>query len=328
MVWQLKIATMDQKVLRNVVLEGQDLRRMQWSGWTFQDVVLRHCDMADSRIEDCQWKGVRLEQCALTGATLVRLKWSQGGMESCHANQMVWDNAELESLSIVACDFSGTHMSQGHWDRLSMMDLYGGHGQLQGIHWENGSLQDCNLPDWQWHQLKTSMLMLVRCQLPQLQVQRCRLERVSAIEVNFSGSHWQVCHFDITVFEKKTRLAACHFVDCLFTKCCAEGVQAAGLNALHCSLVELHAPHLQAAQSHWTACVLDNAQLSQADLHTATFEACSLKGARLFGADLRLSHMRHSNLIGAQTSWALAADPKHWHSNLSASHIDVPRRSA
>lgn len=328
LLWQQKIAAMEHKVLRNVVLEGQDLRGMHWSGWTVEGVVFRHCDMGQSHMEDCQWKNVRMDQCALKGATLSRVKWVQGGMESCHADGMVWDSVDLQSLALVASDFTGTRMVQGHWDKLSLADLYGQQGVMQGIQLENCSVQDCNLAQWQWSHIKTSMLMLVRCQLPNLQVQRSRLERVSVVDVNLSHSRWQVCHLDIAVIEKKTVLADSHFVDCLFTKCCAEGVQASGMRADHCNLLEFHAPHLRAPRSQWRGCVLDNAQLSQANLHAAVFDACSLKGARLFGADLRLSQMRHSNLLGAQTSWALAAEPCHWHSNLTAGHIDSPRRSA
>ena len=327
-VWQQRIAAIPDKLLRNALIEGQNLRQQKWSGWTFENVVFKHCDLGHSRVEDCTWTNVRLEQCTLEGAVFAGLHWKEGGLTSCHAGHMVWDNVHLQELSLVASDMASVCFSKGAWDQVSLVDLYGNQGEVNGVQWQTCSAQDCNLPDWRWQHLKSTLLMLVRCHLPRLHVQRCHFDSMSAIEADLSASHWNVCRLEVAVFDKKTLLSHSHWSDCQVAQCCANGVQASHLQAVHCSFVDFCATHMQAPHSRWNACVFQNAQLLQACLREAVFEACALKEARLFGADLSGSRVRHSNLIGAQTSWALAPEPGHWHSNLTEDQVDLPRRRA
>ncbi len=327
-VWQQRFAAMPDKLLQNTLIEGQNLRQLHLSGWTFENVVFKHCELGQSRVEDSTWKNVRFEQCSLQGALFTGLQWEQGGLSSCHGAHMVWDGVQLKALSLVASDMAQARFSKGSWDEVSLVDLYGKQGQVKGVQWQTCSLQDCNLPAWQWQQLKSTLLMLVRCQLPGLQVQRCHFDSLSAIETDLSNSDWKVCRLEVAVFDQKTQLAHSHWSDCQWLQCCANGTQAAHLQAMHCSLVDFGAMHLQAAHSRWTSCVFQNVQLLQACLREALFEACALKEARLFGADLSGSRVRYSNLIGAQTSWALAPEPGRWHSNLTTGQVDLPRRLA
>jgi uncharacterized protein YjbI with pentapeptide repeats len=327
-VWQTRLAAMTDKVLRNVTLEGQNLRGLHWSGWTLENVVFRHCDMERSHIEDGSWKNVQLEQCSLKGAVLQRLQWTHGRLESCHAGHSQWQQLQLQELSLSASDLAGACFSGGAYKQLNLADLYGAQGQLHGVSLEACCLQDCKLPAWHWQQLGSKLLVMVRCQLPGLQVQRSRFASFSAVAVDFSNSHWQVCSFAVAVFDKQTQLRNSQLSDCQFQQTSAVGLQAAGLRALHCSFAELNAPQLQAPHSQWTACVLQGARLAQACLQDAAFDGCALRDARLFGADLQRSRVRHSNLIGAQSCWALTPGADGWHGNLTAGYVDLPRRQA
>ena len=328
LVWQHQLAGMAERHLRNAQLVGQDLRHMQWSDWTLEGVTFKQCMLDHSRFDKGRWKGVRLEGCSLVGATLSHLQWMQGSLQSCNATQLVWDTVQMEELSLSACDLTESRMAHCQAKRLMLVDLYGAQGQIQDSRWENCSLQNCQLPQWQWQALQGKLLLVSGCQLQGLQVQRARLDSMSAIDSDLSASRWQACRLDMLVCNEKSQLSHSQFTDCQLARLCANGTEAAGLQALHCSLPELNAKRLQAPDSVWTACDLHNAQLSQANLHGAVFETCSLKEARLFGADLRDSRMRQCNLIGMQSAWAHTAPSTQWHSNLAAGHVDLPRRQA
>jgi uncharacterized protein YjbI with pentapeptide repeats len=326
--WRDKLAAMTNPVLRNVRLEGQNLRDLRLNGWTLENVVFKHCAMDQCCIEDSKWKNVRIEQCSLSAAQFSHLHWNQGTLESSQTDHMAWNSVQLDDISLVACDLTATQVHKGQWKGVRLLDVYGEQGQVRAVQWEGCSMQDSDLPDWQWQQLDTSMLLLSASKLPGLNVQHCRLDRLSAIDVNLCASHWQVCLFNVAVFDKKTDLSDGVILDCQFKQCCANGLQAARVRVEHCDFSEFNASKLQATQSHWLACTLNNAQLSQANLREAAFESCSLKEARMFGADLTRSLVHNCNLIDAQTSWALAGNPEHWHSNLTAGHVDMPRRKA
>jgi uncharacterized protein YjbI with pentapeptide repeats len=316
-----------ERELRERTFRNEDLSRLDLQDWGFQHLRFEGCVFDHSTWTDCAMENVSFVDCAMTAFHLHNVSWCDGGMSGCTLLRNRWLNPAWQRLVLNMLTVETLQVDGGTWRNLTLLDTridgLALHGiEVQSLHcgkvcaggklrWESASFTDTSIVESEW---------------PRLEIQRCRVDKLSALKTNLDQSRWIASRMASLVLTHETSLASSYWQDCEITQGCFIEARAASMCVEYCSFVQLNAQGMEASQSRWAYCVLDHAQFTHANLAGATLEHCSLREAAAYGAELEGSTLVHSNLIQTGMAWTSAARARSWHSNLVGRQIIHPER--
>lgn len=304
--WKSKFESSISKQLKDKTFSHQNFKGCDWTGWTLVNVRFECCAFSDNSWTGCVFENVEFVDTSFDQTCWRNIEWSQGALERCKVDNAKWHTMSLTHVRVVQCEFSALEVTSGKWS----------HVMLDDVEWLSAS----------WCHLMTDCLVVIKSKLRGLSVRECKLDKLSMIEADASGSQWVQSRFINAAFVEGSDLSNSFWQDCDCTNTCWIGLLGRNTCVEYCTFTNLNAQSAHLSRSTWLYCNLNDAQFLSADLSDSSFESTSLRGAVLSGAQLQGSRVSHSNLIRINTSNAVQSTSNLWRNNLVGGALMHPKR--
>ncbi|WP_211470861.1 DUF2169 domain-containing protein [Collimonas humicola] len=326
--WKQYFCESPDRSLAQTTIRNEDLRGLSLHHWKLEHVRFENCLFGDAEWSENQFHHVYFVDCSMKALKLVNVSWEGGAVRNSQICGNAWQDTSLSQMQIQDSEVEALNVAGGNWSMVTFQNVSGTLGRCEGTQWDNVNLIETKLKGWMLNRLKAKAVNIVHSSLRDLQIKDGDLEKISVADSDLLNSIWENCHLRIAVLTHATRIDHSKFIDCHFSKACFAGLIAHGMEAEHCDFPGLSAARMQAPESRWTRCILDDVNFTNANLSSALFEQSSLKNSMLYGANMLGITVRQSNLIRAATAWTRRNNTERWQDNLCAGQIDLPRRSS
>jgi uncharacterized protein YjbI with pentapeptide repeats len=288
--------------------EGAMLARQQ--GRSFAGMVLHSADFSGMDLSGADFTRAALDGADLRGADLRGARFTETSLaharlDGARLDNAVFDRANLGGASLAKASLVGCSFAEATLHGTVLDDA-----TLFGSSMKKVTLHEVRAAGTQWVQADLSEAVILRSRLPKAGFSRSTLAKASFIECDLAGADFS-----------SAVLASADFVQCQLPAAVFDQCDGTNLRALHGTAMPrtsfrsarlpgacLRGIDLQSAV--FTGCLMDGADLSEAQCTQAHFGHASLKAGLLIKTRLERAVLVHTNLMQAvaQHACLLGAD--------------------